>query len=554
MRIRLFLWLSLILSAQSAEAADVSDESDCSPEMVGEKVCAEDVHRLQRWLFVDSAHVTYRFRMHKTLTGKARIFWEFHEDDMLETKGNATTGGLSVYDISSRPRMTATVNGAHSGARDVLLHLHGFPHRRGHLEMDPDTGWMGTGSWALGFISGEVVVFMCPEDYEVAVRDGASLTDADCIPAAANTFRTLSISAYAGYKAFELFLNLPLAGKSLLEDERRANSLRAQVVAKFPKKTDNKSLDLVLDWLRTILHGYIELYIQPDDYSVEQFFGSDEVLHRDNQIICMATTASQAGMAQRARAEKEANPGAVTYAHKLGTLLMAVSAFDFDVCVETGTYDAETAIHLASFCKSVYTIELSTALGSSAQEKIEWARDRYGRNVTLMIGNSGDMLLDARIHGDPRPALFYLDGHYSGGPSTQLDSSLYKHFGSPLLAELHAIFSRQNDGDVIFIDDGSHFLDDGKVNSEGYPSFEEVQKAVCREAPLHRLQVKDNSLRIYRRAAAAQLRNSCCHFGGLHGEMDHSLSGEVCSDQCKGGTPEAKLDIKFRSFPLHYMQ
>jgi predicted O-methyltransferase YrrM len=51
-----------------------------------------------------------------------------------------------------------------------------------------------------------------------------------------------------------------------------------------------------------------------------------------------------------------------------------VSAFPrIGLCVESGTFDGETAIHLAAVCKTVYTMELSPSLGAAAQRRFDWA-------------------------------------------------------------------------------------------------------------------------------------------------------------------------------------
>jgi predicted O-methyltransferase YrrM len=75
-----------------------------------------------------------------------------------------------------------------------------------------------------------------------------------------------------------------------------------------------------------------------------------------------------------------------------------VSAFPrIGLCVESGTFDGETAIHLAAVCKTVYTIELSPSLGVAAQRRFDWAWEQYKRNITLLVGNSGELLWDRRI-------------------------------------------------------------------------------------------------------------------------------------------------------------
>ena len=78
------------------------------------------------------------------------------------------------------------------------------------------------------------------------------------------------------------------------------------------------------------------------------------------------------------------------------------------VAIETGTFLGDTTAFLAERCDRVTTIELDPGLAARA-------RDRFSHRVgvTVLEGDSGK-LLEAVLAGVDEPALFWLDGHFSG--------------------------------------------------------------------------------------------------------------------------------------------
>ena len=195
---------------------------------------------------------------------------------------------------------------------------------------------------------------------------------------------------------------------------------------------------------------------------------------------------------------------------------------------------------------------------------------------------------------DARAAFFFLDGHYSGGPSTQLNQTSYDHYGSPLLDELRAVFARNNEDDVIFIDDAANFWNPDFYEGQGYPSIMQIQDVMCKLAPRYTMQVslslsfslsrslsiyvcmytclcvclcvcvcvslclsvcvcvcvsatsgsyvqacaryamqvKNGAIRMFRHAAATELPNACCHFGGAFVYVCVSVCLSVCLSVC----------------------
>ena len=130
-----------------------------------------------------------------------------------------------------------------------------------------------------------------------------------------------------------------------------------------------------------------------------------------------------------------------------------------EVAVETGTLRGDTTAFLARHCTRVVTIELSADLAARA-------RTRFASTpgVEVVEGDSGRMLAEVLATVD-EPALFWLDGHWSG------DGTARGAVDCPLLAELetigrwpHALRS------VVAIDDAVRFGDD-----PGYPTLAETK-------------------------------------------------------------------------------
>ncbi|WP_049815195.1 hypothetical protein [Rhodothermus marinus] len=149
---------------------------------------------------------------------------------------------------------------------------------------------------------------------------------------------------------------------------------------------------------------------------------------------------------------------------KLYTLRAYAKAFGLRVFIETGTYLGDTAEWMARMGMRVYTIELDETLFKDAQLRLQ----RY-RNVTVMWGDSGEILPKLLSSEIREPALFWLDAHYSGGITAR------GTIESPIESEISAILHHNVKGHVILIDDARHFTGSG-----GYPHLDEL---------LHRLRV-----------------------------------------------------------------
>ena len=95
--------------------------------------------------------------------------------------------------------------------------------------------------------------------------------------------------------------------------------------------------------------------------------------------------------------------------------------------IETGTYEGTTAAWAADRFPNVVTIELSPALHAASVA-------RYGakRNIDFRLGDS-EKILPGIVASLNRPALFWLDAHFSGEATAGVERQC------PLLGELLTI-------------------------------------------------------------------------------------------------------------------
>jgi len=135
--------------------------------------------------------------------------------------------------------------------------------------------------------------------------------------------------------------------------------------------------------------------------------------------------------------------------------------YGYELLIETGTYLGDmVAVQLSKF-KQVISIELGVDLHKRAIERF-----RENKNVSILQGDSGKVLesILPEIH---QPAIFWLDGHYSGGITALGDSEC------PVMEELAAIFDNNRFKHVILIDDERCFTGEGD-----YPTIDTITQYI----------------------------------------------------------------------------
>lgn len=145
--------------------------------------------------------------------------------------------------------------------------------------------------------------------------------------------------------------------------------------------------------------------------------------------------------------------------------------------VETGTYRGGTVAAVQDRFDRIYSIEIDERLYAEAARRF-----RGCPHITILHGDSGDVL-PAVLERVETPALFWLDGHYSG-PGTSKGA-----LATPIRREIAAIWAHHVRGHVILIDDARGF---GALPD--YPTLDDLRALVRGHAVF---EVRDDIVRIH---------------------------------------------------------
>lgn len=144
-------------------------------------------------------------------------------------------------------------------------------------------------------------------------------------------------------------------------------------------------------------------------------------------------------------------------------MLRLRAEYELKEFIETGTYYGNTAVWAAAHFEYVTTIEYS-------REIFEEAVARHGsiQNINFIFGDSRSVLKTI-VPKLSRPAIFWLDSHWSGGETYGENDEC------PLIGEIHAIH-RSKYAHFVFIDDARLFMSPPPQphRIEQWPSIDEV--------------------------------------------------------------------------------
>lgn len=146
--------------------------------------------------------------------------------------------------------------------------------------------------------------------------------------------------------------------------------------------------------------------------------------------------------------------------------------------IETGTFTGETVAAVAPLVRRVVSIELDDRMYQAARRRFAGQP-----HVELLHGDSGRLLPEV-LASIREPALFWLDGHYTGGESARTGVD------SPIVAEVTAILKHSVRGHVVLIDDAREF-----TGRDGYPTLEALRARILASQPGARVTVGDDIIR-----------------------------------------------------------
>lgn len=141
----------------------------------------------------------------------------------------------------------------------------------------------------------------------------------------------------------------------------------------------------------------------------------------------------------------------------LSTLANLTQATTF---CESGTAFGHTTENAAKIYKEIYTTEISASLFIQAKDYLK----KYN-NVHIFHGDSSELFPKILPYIKDK-TLFWLDGHYSGGPTEK------GKMACPIWFELDAIKKNKITNSVIAIDDIRTFYE--FMRAEGYPPINEL--------------------------------------------------------------------------------
>ena len=151
----------------------------------------------------------------------------------------------------------------------------------------------------------------------------------------------------------------------------------------------------------------------------------------------------------------------------------------FMTLIETGTYRGDMLAAVEGSFDVLYSIELSPELHLRAVRRFKGKP-----KIRLLQGDSAQVLPEV-LSKLAKPALFWLDAHYSAGVTARAFAD------TPIRAELAAVLAHPVSGHVILIDDARQFSPEF-----GYPTLEELEAFVFEQCPTREFIVEHDIIRI----------------------------------------------------------
>lgn len=177
--------------------------------------------------------------------------------------------------------------------------------------------------------------------------------------------------------------------------------------------------------------------------------------------------------------EKMGRPVPPPHIIKQKVLRSYASKYHLKVLVETGTYFGDMVEAMKKIFDYIYSIELSKELYERAKERFK------GISHIMLIHGDSAKELKKIINEIDCPAIFWLDGHYSGGVTAKGEKD------TPIYEELYHILNAQDRGHVIIIDDARCFGKD-----PAYPTIDKLKGFIFSIRNNVEVFVQEDSIRI----------------------------------------------------------
>lgn len=179
---------------------------------------------------------------------------------------------------------------------------------------------------------------------------------------------------------------------------------------------------------------------------------------------------------QTIRWKRQGKPLPAPHVIKQEMLLEYRNRYNTGILVETGTYYGDMTWAQRNNFHEIYSIELS-------KEFSEFAKKRFKKNphIKIIQGDSGK-IMSTLIKDIHEKALFWLDGHYSGGDTARGDKD------SPILEEVKAILSSDLEH-VLLINDARNF-----TGQRDFPSQEGLSAYIRKSYPDSNIHIENDCI------------------------------------------------------------
>ena len=176
------------------------------------------------------------------------------------------------------------------------------------------------------------------------------------------------------------------------------------------------------------------------------------------------------------------NPGPKlpTHAQKQAVIRQFAQKYGIQYLVETGTCHGDMVAAMQKEFKKIISIELADKFYQEVCERFKGVT-----NVELIHGDSAHKLPEVVAKLDGR-AIFWLDGHYSGGDTARGEQD------TPVNDELRAIFKPGAPDHIVLIDDARCF-----GTEPSYPSIQYLRELAQSLRPGWNFDVAGDCIRIF---------------------------------------------------------
>jgi len=147
--------------------------------------------------------------------------------------------------------------------------------------------------------------------------------------------------------------------------------------------------------------------------------------------------------------------------------------YEYDTFIETGTHLGNTILQMEPLFNDLHTIEIKKDLYESTKSKYN------GNKITFYLGDSSLLLKNICLLVD-KPAIFFLDGHWSCGDTGKGTKDV------PLYEELKNIINFFKNKAIIIIDDFRLF-EKGPITNTEIVNWEDINKNTVLEIVSKRL-------------------------------------------------------------------